>query len=52
LVIDAVNGLGIEYARTVDDTYAFTIPANFLKWHPTIHQFARAYFKAGKPEKD
>jgi len=52
LVIDAIKGLGIEYARTVGDTYDFTIPENFLKWHPSIHQFAKAYFEQDKPEND
>lgn len=52
LVVDAVKGLGIEYARTVDDTYNFKIPENFLKWHPSVHQFARAYFEKDKPEND
>lgn len=42
-VIDVISGLGIEYARTVEDSYNFNIPANFLKWHPTIHQFGKAY---------
>jgi peptidoglycan/xylan/chitin deacetylase (PgdA/CDA1 family) len=51
-VIDAIKGIGIEYARTVDDTYGFKIPENFLKWHPTIHQFGKAYFEEGQPEKD
>ena len=51
-VIDAVKGLGIEYARTVNDTYDFSIPENFLQWHPTIHQFAKANFEEGKPEND
>ena len=52
LVVDAIKGLGIEYARTVGDTYAFSIPENFLKWHPSIHQFAKAYFEQDKPEND
>jgi len=51
-VVDAINGLGIEYARTVDDTYNFKIPEKFLQWHPTIHQFAKAYFVEGKPDND
>jgi len=51
-VIDAVKGLGIEYARTVDDTYDFKIPENFLKWHPTVHQFAKAYWEPNNPEND
>ncbi|PDS22633.1 polysaccharide deacetylase family protein [Flavobacterium branchiophilum] len=51
-VIDAINGLGIEYARTVGDTYNFEIPLDFLRWHPTIHQFAKAYWEPNQPEKD
>ena len=51
-VIEAINGLGIEYARTVGDTYNFKIPENFLKWHPTMHQFAKAYWEPNQPEKD
>jgi hypothetical protein len=52
VVIDAITGLGIEYARTVDDTYNFKIPENFLKWHPTIHQFSKAFWKPNNPEND
>jgi peptidoglycan-N-acetylglucosamine deacetylase len=52
LVIDAIKGLGIEYARTVDDTYNFKIPENVLKWHPTIHQFAKAYWEPNNAEND
>lgn len=51
-VVEALHGLGIEYARTVEDTYAFKIPDDFLKWHPTIHQFGKAYYEANKPEND
>lgn len=28
---------GIVYSRTVEDTRKFTIPDNFLQWHPTIN---------------
>lgn len=51
-VLEAINGLGIEYARTVEDTYTFKIPENFLKWHPTMHQFAKAYWEPNNPEND
>jgi peptidoglycan/xylan/chitin deacetylase (PgdA/CDA1 family) len=51
-VIDAITGLGIEYARTVDDTYHFKIPENFLKWDPTVHQFAKAFWTPDDPEND
>ncbi len=51
-VIKAMDGLGIEYARTVGDTYTFEIPKDFLRWHPTMHQFAKAYWEPNQPEKD
>ncbi len=51
-VIQAMDGLGIEYARTVGDTYNFEIPIDFLRWHPTMHQFAKAYWEPNQPEKD
>lgn len=43
-VIDAIKGLGIEYARTVGDTYNFSIPDDFLKWHPSIHLFGKTNY--------
>jgi peptidoglycan/xylan/chitin deacetylase (PgdA/CDA1 family) len=43
-VIDAITGLGIEYARTVGDTYNFGIPTEFLKWQPTIHLFGKTNY--------
>lgn len=52
LVVETVNGLGIEYARTVSDSYNFSIPSNFLKWDPSIHQFGKAYFKTNDAEND
>jgi hypothetical protein len=44
--------LGIDYARTVGDTYNFEIPTNYLSWFPTMHQFAKAYWEPNQPEKD
>ncbi|MEI7580113.1 MAG: polysaccharide deacetylase family protein [bacterium] len=43
-VIDAINGLGIEYARTVGDTYNFSMPTDFLKWQPSIHLFGKTNY--------
>ncbi|MHC1774219.1 MAG: polysaccharide deacetylase family protein [Lentimicrobium sp.] len=43
-VIEVITGLGIEYARTVGDTYDFRIPADFLKWQPTIHLFGKTNY--------
>ena len=52
IVVEAISGLGIEYARTVADTYNFSIPKDFLIWHPSIHQFGKAYFKPNDAEND
>jgi peptidoglycan/xylan/chitin deacetylase (PgdA/CDA1 family) len=43
-VIEAITGLGIEYARTVGDTYNFGMPTDFLKWQPTIHLFGKTNY--------
>jgi peptidoglycan/xylan/chitin deacetylase (PgdA/CDA1 family) len=51
-VVAIIDDLGIEYARTVGDTYNFEIPKDFLRWQPTIHQFAKAYWEPNQPEKD
>lgn len=51
-VVAIIDDLGIEYARTVGDTYNFEIPKDFLRWYPTIHQFAKAYWEPNQPEND
>ena len=43
-VIEAITGLGIEYARTVGDTYNFGMPTDFLRWQPTIHLFGKTNY--------
>jgi len=43
-VIEAISGLGIEYARTVGDTYNFSMPDDMLKWQPTIHLFGKTNY--------
>ncbi len=43
-VVAIAKECGITYARTVEDSYNFSIPTNFLLWTPTIHQFGKAYF--------
>lgn len=43
-VIETITGLGIEYARTVGDTYNFSNPTDFLKWQPTIHLFGKTNY--------
>lgn len=52
VVVETILELGIEYARTVGDTYAFEIPKDFLRWEPSVHQFAKAYWETNQPEKD
>ena len=51
-VVETIKRLGIEYARTVGDSYNFEIPKDFLRWHPTMHQFCKAYWEPNQPEKD
>jgi peptidoglycan/xylan/chitin deacetylase (PgdA/CDA1 family) len=52
LVVETISDLAIEYARTVADTYNFSIPKNFLMWHPSIHQFGKAFFKPNDEAND
>ncbi|KAF0130285.1 MAG: putative polysaccharide deacetylase [Bacteroidetes bacterium] len=51
-VVEAISGLGIEYARTVGDTYNFGMPVDFLKWHPTIHFFGKTNYIPNDPAED
>jgi len=51
-VIETIKGLGIEYARTVDDSYNFKIPDNFLDWHPTIHLFGKTNYIPNDTDND
>ena len=52
VVVDAITGIGIEYARTTNDSYNLSIPKDFLRWPASIHQFAKAYFKPNDSEND
>ena len=36
-VISALNECGILYSRTTKNTKKFSLPENFLEWHPTTH---------------
>jgi len=36
-VLDILKSLGIVYSRTTKETGNFTLPDDFLKWHPTCH---------------
>ncbi len=36
-VIDTLRDLGVEYARTVENTGKFFLPEDFLCWHPSCH---------------
>ncbi len=35
-IIAVARACGIVYSRTVQSTYGYQIPADFMKWHPTI----------------
>ncbi|MFC1596036.1 polysaccharide deacetylase family protein [Candidatus Margulisiibacteriota bacterium] len=47
-VLRLLPGLGIEYARTVQDTMNFALPHDFLTWHPTSHHLNPKIFDLGK----
>lgn len=34
-VINALETLGVLYARTIEDTFGFGLPDHYLRWHPT-----------------
>lgn len=36
-VCSVMKECGIRYSRTVEATKTFSLPADFLKWHPTAH---------------
>ena len=36
-LVRTASDLGIVYSRTVQDTMEFTLPADFMRWHPTCH---------------
>lgn len=40
-VIEIAKKLGIKYSRTVQSTYGFFPPADFMAWHPTCHHDSR-----------
>lgn len=35
--IDIFKACGMQYARTTNSTKSFSIPRNFMEWHPTCH---------------
>ncbi len=34
----ALRNVGMEYARTIQNTAEFDVPQDFMEWHPTCHQ--------------
>lgn len=36
-LMDTASALGLEYSRTVEDTYGINIPHDFMLWHPSCH---------------
>jgi hypothetical protein len=51
-VVEIAKASGMEYARIVDETRNFSLPNDFLRWKPSIHQFGKAYYEAKNPEND
>ncbi len=45
-VIDILRHAGMEYSRTVSSTQKFSIPEDFMRWHPTCHHNANIVEKA------
>ena len=35
-VVEELRSCGIRYARTTEPTWAYAVPRDFLRWHPTI----------------
>lgn len=35
--VERLQGLGVKYSRTVKSTESFSLPDDFLAWHPTCH---------------
>ncbi len=36
-VVECLRHCGIAYARTIDSTGKFSLPADWLRWHPTVY---------------
>ena len=57
-VLSVLPQLGVEYARTTEDSNGFSVPENFLLWHPTCHHRSPRFkeladkFFAGSPESE
>lgn len=57
-ILNILPQLGVAYARTTRSTHSFSMPDNFLEWHPTCHHTEEELlplaekFAAGAPEND
>ncbi len=47
-VIHTLDRMGMKYARTVESTNRFSVPADFLRWKPTCHHNNEVLNKAEK----
>lgn len=47
-VLGVLETLGIEYSRTVKQHENFSLPENFLEWHPTCHHVNPKLFDLAK----
>ena len=43
-VIEVLKTLGMKYARTIHETHSFSLPEDFMAWHPTCHHDDPALF--------
>jgi peptidoglycan-N-acetylglucosamine deacetylase len=48
LVLEVLKTLGIEYSRTVKQHEIFSLPENFLEWHPTCHHINPKLMELGR----
>lgn len=57
-IVSLLPALGVEYARTTEDTNDFSLPADFYLWRPTCHHRSAAFggladkFLNGSPEEE
>lgn len=54
-ITKTLSTTGIINGRTVDDTYKFGLPENYMKWHPTCHDskaldYLNEYLEINKQE--
>lgn len=51
-LIQKLRTLGMQYSRTTKSTLKFTVPEDFMEWHPTCHQADQRLFDLLKSFKE